>query len=328
MVLRRTPPTSQTHERHQTHQPSRPPTLPQLPTHRPYPNYPTHFRPKNGSESFPFDKLPVELQLLVWQYAIADLAPVMAGDLNLSTTTLCLRGRSIDYAKDYLRLLSTCHLSRYEVFRNPPIFMVEAPDIPYFSNEDTTARVAVKSWHFGGMFTDILLDASHLGGLSNDEVGPGHDVVGEVLLSFFGPKIRRVHLFAGHHWNSYSILPQESRLSSAIPTTFRDDDALHFRIDDPDCAVPLELRETTRQRIHGERSRNVAWPVTSDMFFDGNYLVRPEDLVDLVTGIGAYLPRLEYVSLVLWTLPGTVGKTDELCCHGSVHGLVEEGRIE
>lgn len=117
------------------------------------------------SESFPFDKLPVELQLLVWQYAIADLAPVMAGDLNLSTTTLCLRGRSIDYAKDYFRLLSTCHLSRYEIFRNPPVFMVEAPDIPYFSN-------------------------------------------------------------------------------------------------------------------------------------DGNYLVRPEDLVDLVTRIGAYLPRLEYVSLV------------------------------
>lgn len=64
------------------------------------------------------------------------------------------------------------------------------------------------------------------------------------------------------------------------------------------------------------------------MFFDGNYLVRPEDLVDLVTRIGAYLPRLEYVSLVLWTLPGTDGKTDELWCHGSVHGLVEEGRIE
>lgn len=176
------------------------------------------------AETFPFNKLPVEMQLLVWQYAIADLAQVLGGDLDLSTSILHLRGQNIDHAKDYLRLLSTCHLSRNEVLRSPPVFMVEDIGFPYLRDADIDDEyLAIKSWHFPGMFTDILLNVCHIpGGLSNEGLGPGPDVVGEILPSLFGPKIRRVHIFAGDHWDDDPTPPPENRLSWAMaPAAFR-----------------------------------------------------------------------------------------------------------
>lgn len=155
------------------------------------------------SESFPFNKLPVELQLMVWHHARSDIDQVIAGDLELSTTTLFLRGQNIDHAKDYLRLLSTCHLSRQEVLCNPPVFMVEEPDLWYLCNVPGAVEcLTIKHWHFGGVFTDILIDHVHLDGLSEGQINPGHaDLVGKTLLFLFGPTVRRVHLWSGDEWD-------------------------------------------------------------------------------------------------------------------------------
>jgi len=259
--------------------------------------------------SFAFNKLPVELQLLVWQYAIADIDQVIAGDLDLSTTTLSLRGQNIDHANDYLRLLSIRHLSRQEVLRSPPVFMVEHPTLPYLSDADSAGCLAIKHWHFGGVFTDILLDIAHLVGHTHGPAkkDPGPDLVGKTLLFLFGPTIRRVHVWGGDQWHSFptpTTPPHESHLSSAtgmpVPTTFRDADALHFLIAEPGHTPVSELRETLRQRIHGERSQNIARPDTFNIYFGGPYLIQRETLVDLVTPMGSYLPDLEYVSLMSW----------------------------
>lgn len=60
----------------------------------------------------------------------------------------------------------------------------------------------------------------------------------------------------------------------------------------------------------GETARNSARPVTFDIYFGTDSLVRQETLVDLVTRLGSYLPELEYVSLVTWrTLSGPADET-------------------
>lgn len=112
--------------------------------------------------SFAFTRLPVELQLMVWEYARASIEPqAITGELDLSTTPLSVRGQNVARVKEYIRLFSICHNSRQEVLRNPPVLILESPDCRRLDYPDPAydaKPLTIKHWHFGRVFTDIAFD--------------------------------------------------------------------------------------------------------------------------------------------------------------------------
>lgn len=189
--------------------------------------------------SFAFTRLPVELQLMVWEYARASIEPqAITGELDLSTTPLSVRGQNVARVKEYIRLFSICHNSRQEVLRNPPVLILESPDCRRLDYPDPAydaKPLTIKHWHFGRVFTDIAFDLCLLewvpepAGDSEREQHPepqSHpDLVRKALLDLFGTTIRRLHVYGGDIWYPMSTTPR--RLPS---TTFCDSSAIHFII--------------------------------------------------------------------------------------------------
>lgn len=86
--------------------------------------------------SFQFNKLPVELQKLVWHHARASVGQVIIGELNYSTKTLTIRSNNIDRLTEYIRLLFICHISRQEALRDRPVFLVDNGDFLFADGLD------------------------------------------------------------------------------------------------------------------------------------------------------------------------------------------------
>lgn len=263
--------------------------------------------------SFAFNRLPVELQLMVWQHARASIGPqAITGDLDLSTTTLSIRAQNVARLKDYIRLFSICHNSRQEVLRNPPVLIVEDPscrELDYPDPAYDAKPLSIKHWDFGRVFTDIAFDLCLLQWVPEPAEGERErtpelqsrpDFVRKALLDLCGRTIRRLHVYGGDIWVPISITPR--RLSSA---TFCDSGALHIKV--PEMGS-TGLGEVARQDMNGVTSLNdmhVAeqLALSNDLNLRGDCdwsCDRRETLVNLVTGTGPDSPDLEYVSLLAW----------------------------
>lgn len=274
--------------------------------------------------SFPFNKLPIELQLLVWHHARASVGQVITGDLAYSTKTLTIHAHNIDRLKEYVKLLSICHISREEALRDRPIFLLEdtdllfstmlalghlLPDLP----ESAKRSLAIKHWPFGYVFADILIELIELS-MHTREAAPLAQrcaVVGELLVHFFGGGIRRLHLYGGDEWPT-GRRSLSWRTDKPVHTTFCDANARRFLVPalDPDNSQLAELREVVRQDVHGETSQNVAHPITVNQNPHGpGYLADRDTLVNLVKHMRANLPDLEYISLLSLNVPTSVDKT-------------------
>lgn len=275
--------------------------------------------------SFQFNKLPVELQKLVWHHARASVGQVIIGELNYSTKTLTIRSNNIDRLTEYIRLLFICHISRQEALRDRPVFLVDNGDFLFadgldWSNLsgpwDSAHRcLAIKYWPFGYMFADILIEVGDAGAHTTGAtlLERRCDVVGEVLVHFFGGAIRRLQLYWGESWEPTGARRTRILLRTDKPvhTTFRDAHARRFLVpalDRDDDSELDQLREVVRQDVHGEASQNVAQPITADRHVRC-YFVERETLVNLVKHMRAHLPDLEYVSPLSWNLPPSVEKT-------------------
>jgi hypothetical protein len=258
--------------------------------------------------SFPFDKLPVELQLMVWQHARASIGQVITGDLDLSATTPYIRGQNINRVLNCIRLFSICHNSRQEVLRNPPVLIVEHPDCRRLDYRDPTYAakpLTIKHWDFGRVFTDIAFDLCLLGWAPDPERvteryrqrQSSTEFVRKALLVLFGATIRRLHVYGGDHWET----PEKALHSSQV--TFPDSDALHFMI--PGMGTK-GLGEVARRDANGVTALNsIADPLALSDDFRGRgdclwFCDRRETLVSLVSGMRPYFPDLEYVSLLSW----------------------------
>lgn len=263
--------------------------------------------------SFAFNRLAVELQLMVWERARTSIGPqAITADLNLSTTTLCFRGQNVARVKDYIRLFSICHSSRQEVLRNPPVLILESPDCRRvdYPNPDYDAKpLTIKYWGFGRVFTDIAFDLCLLEWVpepegereGTPEPQSCPDFVRKALVDLFGTTIRRLHVYGEDIWYPMSTTPRRRLPSTTV--TFCDSGAIHFIV--PGMGS-RKLGEVARRDMSGVTSLNntAVSLVLGDNFslrgachctFD-----RRESLVNLVTGMGPYFPGLEYVSLLAW----------------------------
>lgn len=276
--------------------------------------------------SFPFNKLPIELQLLVWHHARASVGQVITGDLDYLMKTITIRVHNVDCLTGYRRLLSICHISREEALRDRPVFFLEDGDQVSFSTglnlshlpnpSDSTQRsLAIKHWPFGYMFADILIEVNDTGACMPDTaiLASRCDFVAKVLVHFFGGSIRRLHLYWGGSWEPTGARRTRLLLRTDKPvhTTSRDAKARRFLVpalDREDDSELDELREVVRQDVHCETSQNFAQPITPDRYVQC-YFVERETLVDLVKHMRAHLPDLEHVSLFSWNLRPSVEDT-------------------
>lgn len=275
--------------------------------------------------SFPFTNLPIELQLLVWHHARASVGQVITGDLNCFTKTLIIRSHNIDRLKEYVKLLSICHISREEALRERPVFFFNSGIFsfstrlgrsdPSFSWGTAGKRfLAIKQWPFGYAFAGIVIHIGDVGAFPPGAVPLAYrcDVVGKLLVHFFGGGIRRLHLHGRNVWQSAGgrETPISWRTDKPVHTTFCDANALRLLVpalgwNDVGLA---ELVEVVRQDVHGGTSQNVAQPITVGPDDRGN-LVACETLVGVVRHMRAHFPDLEYVSLLSLNVPPSVDKT-------------------
>ncbi|KAK1831471.1 hypothetical protein QBC39DRAFT_382350 [Podospora conica] len=263
--------------------------------------------------TFPFNKLPAELQREVWKQARANIG-VITGDLEFNPTDLTVWGDSVQRLKDFMALLSTCVTSRQEALRRPLVFIAQDPeclDLEYYGGS-LIAPVSIKSGGLVGLFSDIVLDVCLISWWNpvNGQYSHSSDRVRDAILNFFGSGIRRVHVYGREPTESIARRLKGPPLAEAATvtgecvnqregfTTFPDADALHFFI--PGCD-PLGLREVFRQDVHCVPSMNAGY-----MFDDQEdlpvYLFChkcPEGALEhFIPKISPHLPDFEYASLV------------------------------
>ncbi|KAK1831472.1 hypothetical protein QBC39DRAFT_92169 [Podospora conica] len=215
----------------------------------------------SSSGTFPFNRLPAELQIMVWHYARADIPPVIAAQLCIyEPPTLSFSREDVDAIKDYVRLLSTCYTSRREALRSPPAILLGF-DYRLPTRKLTVPRIHMTNPFFAHFCKDVIFEGAVIFSplfFRKDFPEPRERIeyLCRAMENFFGPGVRRFHLFTPTQVGLPNNAPKFARICLPEAPTFREEDAKHFLNDTFRFRTwQYELREVVREHRDGVISK-------------------------------------------------------------------------